>query len=62
MVTKNAGLNQSTFSFVCLHSMARANLNKSENFKQILPQHQNTYLGGQESASIEIPLFMPKSI
>ena len=29
---------------------------------QILPQHQSTYLGGPESASIKIPLFRPHII
>ena len=38
------------------HSMARANLNKSE---KVLPQHQSTYPRGPESASIEISLSDP---
>ena len=41
------------------HSMARANLEKVSGWWQIPPQHQSTYLGGPESASIEIPPFRP---
>ena len=54
------------------HSMAMANLNKSEDLvtnkllrllrifmRQTLPQHQRKYLWSPESASIEIPLFRP---
>ena len=33
---------------------------KVRSSSQIPPQHQSTYLGGQESASIEIPPFRPK--
>ena len=32
---------------------------KVKTWWQILPQHQSTYLGGPESASIEIPPFRP---
>jgi hypothetical protein len=35
--------------------MARANLNKSEIWSQILSQHQIEYLRGPESVSIKIP-------
>ena len=49
---------------ITYHSMATANLNKSEelvrNTIEILPQHQSTYLRGQESASFEIPPFRSK--
>ena len=41
-----------------MHSMARANLNKSV----IPPQHQSTYLGVSKSASIKIPPFRPHFI
>ena len=39
----------------CTHSMAKANMNKSKRFWQILPQHQSTYIikRGPESESIE---------
>ena len=35
------------------------NLKKKWTWWQIPPQHQSTYLGGPESASIEIPPFTP---
>ena len=35
-------------------------LKKVRSWWQIPPQHQSTYLGGPESASIEIPPFRPK--
>ena len=35
---------------------------KVRSWWQILPQHQSTYLGGPESASIEIPPFRPHFI
>ena len=41
------------------HSMARANLNKSEDLVTNTTQHQSTYLGDPESTSIEIPLSDP---
>ena len=42
-----------------VHSMARANLNKSKKVLLLLPQHQSTYPRGPESVSIEIPPFRP---
>ena len=44
------------------HSMARANLKKVNTSQLLLPQHQNTYPRGPESASIKIPPFRPKFI
>ena len=44
-----------TFLKEQLHSMAKANLNKSEELvTNAIPQHQNTYLRSPESTSIEI--------
>ena len=47
------------FSLPPWHSMARANLNKSE---VVLTNTTAAYLRGPESASIEIPLFRPHFI
>ena len=41
--------------------MVRVKLNQSKKKSRLsLPQHQNTYPRGLESASIEIPAFIPK--
>ena len=42
--------------------MARGNLNKSEELVTNTAESKHTYLGGPESASIEIPPFRPHFI
>ena len=49
-------------SYLLLTVWPEAILKKVSGWWQIPPQHQSTYLGGPESASIEIPPFRPHFI